>query len=217
MDRALIVEDEPRVAALHRAFLEAEGFQVLGLAQRLQEALALLAEGPDLILLDLYLPDGHGLDLLPALDQEYVIVITAAKDAATVERALLGGALDYLIKPFTRARLQEALARYRAFQALKAKGEVSQAELDRILARKGRPPKGLDPLTRDRVLKLLRKAQVPLTAEEVAEALGLGRVTAWRYLEHLRREGVLEAEPLHRGPGRPPLAYRLRSPGRNSP
>ncbi|WP_234507948.1 MULTISPECIES: response regulator [Thermus] len=207
MDRALIVEDDPRVASLHRAFLEAEGVQVVGVAGSLEGALSALALEPDLVLLDLYLPDGHGLDLLPALVGTYVIVITAAKDVPTVERALLGGAMDYLVKPFGQSRLKEALSRYRAFRALKKKDEVSQADLDRLLARR-RTPKGLDPLTLERVLALFQGRET-LTVEEVALALGLSRVTAWRYLEGMRREGLLEGEVDPRGQGRPLRRYRL--------
>ncbi|GLV48408.1 transcriptional regulatory protein [Thermus sp. LT1-2-5] len=209
VERALIVEDEPRVAVLHRAFLEGEGFQV-ALASSLAEALQALVVEPHLVLLDLYLPDGHGLDLLPVLEGTYVIVITAAKDVPTVERALLGGAMDYLVKPFGRSRFQEALSRYRAFRALRSKREVSQADLDRLLAR-GRGPKGLDPLTQERVLGLFR-SQATLTVEEVAAALGLSRVTAWRYLEGMRRQGLLQAEQVHGGMGRPLRRYRLVGP-----
>ena len=206
-DQALIVEDDRRVAALHRAFLEEEGLRVGGIAGTLREAWAFLEENPDLVLLDLYLPDGHGLELLPALEGVYTVVITAARDVPTVERALLGGAMDYLVKPFGRSRLREALARFRAFQNLTAKKEVSQADVDRLLGRR-QAPKGLDPLTLGRVLALLQGGK-PLTAEEVAEALGLSRVTAWRYLEALRREGRVRAEPRYGGTGRPSRAYRL--------
>ncbi|GAB5601644.1 response regulator [Thermus sp. FJN-A] len=214
--RALIVEDDRRVAVLHRAFLEAEGLLVLEVARSLREAWAALAappkgegveEGFDLVLLDLYLPDGHGLDLLPALEGVYTIVITAAKDVPTVERALLGGAMDYLVKPFGRTRFREALARFRAFRSLKAKGEVSQADVDRLLGRR-LAPKGLDPLTLDRILRLLEQGGT-FSAEDVAQALGLSRVTAWRYLEALRQEGRVRAELRYGGTGRPSRAYQL--------
>ncbi|WP_028490796.1 response regulator [Thermus islandicus] len=209
--RALIVEDDQRIANLHRAFLEEEGLGVVGIAGSLREAWALLEEGPDLVLLDLYLPDGHGLELLPALQGIYTVVITAAKDVPTVERALLGGAMDYLVKPFGRSRIREALIRFRAFQNLKGKKEISQADVDRLLGRR-QAPKGLDPLTLGQVLAILRGG-VALTVEEVAEALGLSRVTAWRYLETLRQEGWLQAEVRHGKPGRPSRAYRLEVPG----
>jgi CheY-like chemotaxis protein len=126
-DRALIIEDDRRVASLHRAFLEVEGLEVVEVAGSLEAALRALELAPDLVLLDLYLPDGNGLDLLPALAGAYVLVITAAKDAPTVERALLGGAMDYIVKPFGRARLREALTRYRAFRSLRHKAAVSHA------------------------------------------------------------------------------------------
>ncbi|GAA6734651.1 response regulator [Thermus oshimai] len=205
-ERALIVEDDPRVASLHRAFLETEGLEVVGVAGSLEAALEALELGPDLVLLDLYLPDGHGLDLLPVLGSVYTVVITAAKDVPTVERALLGGAMDYIVKPFGRARLREALARYRAFRSLRAKERVSQEDLDRLLARR-RIQKGLDPYTLERVLAFLKGGG--RTVEEVARALGLSRVTAWRYLEALRLEGRVRAESAYGTPGRPSRVYRL--------
>lgn len=205
-DRVLIVEDDRRVASLHRAFLEAEGLKVVEVAESFEAALSALELAPDLVLLDLYLPDRHGLDLLPALAGTYVLVVTAAKDAPTVERALLGGAMDYIVKPFGRARLREALTRYRAFQSLRHKEVISQEDLDRFLARRGNP-KGLDPHTAERILAYLGEAG-GLTVEEVAVGLGLSRVTAWRYLETLRREGRVWAEPFYGGSGRPSRVYR---------
>lgn len=210
MNRALIVEDDPRVASVHRAFLEAEGIQVVCLVQGFKDALEALEAHTDLdlVLLDLYLPDGHGLDLLPKIQGIYTIVITAAKDVATVERALFGGAMDYLVKPFSRARFQEALVRFRAFKSLANKRQVSQADLDRLLARR-RFDKGLDPLTKEQVVKVLSASEHPVTVEEVAQALGISRVTAWRYLEHLVLEGMVEAGLLYGHPGRPSRVYRL--------
>ncbi|RTG98602.1 response regulator [Thermus scotoductus] len=209
--RCLIVEDDRRVASLHRAFLEAEGIQVVYVAQGFREALEALESlrDLDLVLLDLYLPDGHGLDLLPKLLGIYTIVITAAKDVPTVERALLGGAMDYLVKPFSRGRFQEALVRFRAFVSLNTKREVSQQDLDRILARR-RFDKGLDPLTREEVLKVLSASGKPVTAEGVAKALGISRVTAWRYLERLCQEGVVEVRSSYGQPGRPSRMYQLK-------
>ncbi len=211
MTRALVVEDDHRVASLHRAFLEAEGIQVISVVRRFRDAREALESHSDLdlVLLDLYLPDGHGVDLLPMLRGMYAIVITAAKDVATVQRALFGGAMDYLVKPFSRARLQEALVRFRAFKSLAKKREVSQLDLDRFLARR-RVLKGLDPLTRDAVLKLLYASGHPVTAEEVAHAVGVSRVTAWRYLEQLLLEGVVEAGLLYGQPGRPSRVYQLK-------
>lgn len=212
VSRALVVEDDHRVASLHRAFLETEGIQVASLARGFRQALEALEshQDLDLVLLDLYLPDGHGLDLLPRIRGIYTIVITAAKDVATVERALFGGAMDYLVKPFSRARLQEALVRFRAFKSLRNKGEVSQLDLDRLLARR-RIDKGLDPLTREELLRMLSAAEQPVTTEDVAQVLRVSRVTAWRYLEHLLLEGVVEAALQYGHLGRPSRVYRLKN------
>ena len=104
----VVVDDDFRIAGIHAAYVgKVDGFQVLGQAHTAAEAVAAVDRlRPDLLLLDLYLPDEHGLDLVARLRAEGhppvdVIVITAAKDADTVRAAMHGGALHYLLKPFS--------------------------------------------------------------------------------------------------------------------
>lgn len=224
MIRTLVVDDDFRVADLHRLYTEQlDGFEVVGLAHTGAEAL-LLAErqAPDLVLLDIYLPDMSGLDVLRAIrggDRPVdVIAITAAQDVATIRSAMQRGSVHYLIKPFTFAVFREKLQSYAEVQArLGTLGQASQAEVDRLygMLRTGLDeelPKGLSPATRDLVVSALRSAPDPVSASDVARIAGLSRVTARRYLEHLADGGSVEISMLYGTPGRPEHRYRLSTP-----
>ncbi|MCL6528371.1 MAG: response regulator [Thermaceae bacterium] len=164
--------------------------------------------------MDVYLPDGSGLELVQALRAEgcdsEVILITAASDLASVQGALRSGALDYLIKPFQQHRLREALSRYRTRVSVAGERNFTQSRLDRLLGYQGegRLPKGLDPLTLERVEQAISSADQALSAEEVASRVGLSRVSAWRYLEYLCEQGTLLAEMTYGSVGRPTKRYK---------
>lgn len=225
--RALIVEDDPRIAELHRHFTEkVGGFAVVGMAADLAEAKvqAGILE-PDLILLDLYLPGGRGLDLLLDLRAEGqpvdVILITAAREAGTLQEALRGGVFDYIIKPVTYARFEESLHKYAKFRRrLEVGAGLEQEEVDRLLrsapdgggGASGRDfPKGIDPLTLGKVKSLFAEGlSVTLSAETVAAQLGVSRSTARRYLEFLVSAGLLEADVHYGTVGRPERRYQRR-------
>lgn len=224
MIRTLVVDDDFRVADLHRLYAERiGGFEVVGVAHTGAEALRLAGGlAPDLVLLDIYLPDMSGLDVLRSLRQARrsidVIAITAAQDVATIRAALQGGSVHYLIKPFTFTVFREKLQSYAEVHArLGRAGQASQAEVDRLygLLRTGLDedlPKGLSAATRDLVVAALRAAPEPLSASDVAGLAGLSRVTARRYLEHLAEGGSVEVSLQYGAPGRPEHRYRLSVP-----
>ncbi|WP_043800586.1 response regulator [Deinococcus gobiensis] len=212
--RTLIVEDDLQIAALHRRLLtEAGGFEVLGYAETLRVARAMTATlAPELLLLDVQLPDGRGLDLLRELRaggaRLDAILVTAASDTASVQDALAYGAADYLVKPVTPERFRQGLERARERAALWRRPDVRQNDLDALF--RGSPESaapGLDPGTLQRVRAALR-AGGGHTAAEVGAALGLSRVTAWRYLEQLAQSGEAVAETDAGTVGRPAKRYR---------
>ncbi|MBF6594246.1 MAG: response regulator [Thermaceae bacterium] len=212
-----MVEDDPWVGRVNRALVEAEtGFTVVAQAETVRQGRELVqALEPDLLLMDVYLPDGSGLELVQELRGMglgfEVILITAASDLASVQRALHGGALDYLIKPFQQPRLREALGRYRLRTSV-VEPNFTQSRLDRLLGHQGeeRLPKGLDPLTLEQIRSALMASEQPLSAEEVGSRVGLSRVSAWRYLEYLSESGSLQAEMVYGSVGRPTKRYKPR-------
>ncbi len=223
--RVLVVEDDPVAADAHVMYVgRVPGFVAVGKAHTGAEARRILDRtAVDLLLLDLHLPDVHGLQLARSLRaagyHADVIAVTSARDLAVVREGVSLGVVQYVLKPFTFATLRDRLVRYAEFHA--AVGEASgQDEVDRALATLRAPspaalPKGLSGPTLERVTAALREAASQgLTAAGVAEAVGISRITARRYLEHLVDAGRAGRSPLYGQVGRPELVYRWVSQGR---
>jgi response regulator of citrate/malate metabolism len=221
--RTLIVDDDVRVADIHKSYVErVDGFTVTGVAHRGTEALRrVLEDQPDLILLDIYLPDLGGLEVCRRLraagNLVDVIAVTAARDVETVKGAVGLGVAQYLVKPFAFATFREKLERYAAYKHRADRGgEAHQEEIDAMLGELRTPgamplPKGLSKETLDLVARTLKDADTPLGAAETAEQAGLSRVTARRYLEHLVSANQAELELRYGGSGRPEHRYRWSS------
>ncbi|GAA4609542.1 response regulator of citrate/malate metabolism [Actinoplanes octamycinicus] len=221
--RVLVVDDEPLIADAHRAYTEkVDGFVVVAVTHTARAALtALRAQPIDLVLLDLNLPDLHGLEVARALRSSGsgtdVLAVTSARDIAMVRQAVALGVTHYLLKPFTFAAFRDKLDRYARYRSqLREAGRVTaQHEIDRVFATlrgtdQDTLPKGLDAGTLDLVLAALREVAAPggLSAAEVAARAGTSRVTARRYLEHLADSGRVTRWPRYGGPGRPEVEYR---------
>ncbi|MCK8675906.1 DUF7342 family protein [Streptomyces lichenis] len=227
MIRVLVVDDDVRVAKVNAAYVgKVPGFTVVALAHSAAEALARLAEQPvDLVLLDHYLPDGDGLAAVRELRRRGhhtdVIMVTAARDVATVQAAQRHGALQYLVKPFSFAGLRPKLEAYAELRRiLDVGGEAEQAEVDRIFgalsARSAAPPdlpKGHSPTTAELVRQVLLTAEEPLSAQAIAERAGMSRQTAQRYLKLLERAGRVVLSLRYGETGRPEHRYAWAPPG----
>jgi two-component system CitB family response regulator len=212
--RTLIVDDDFRVAGVHAGFVaDVAGFEVVGVARTAAEARAKVRElRPDLLLLDIYLPDQSGLTLLAELATD-TVVLSAASDARTVRAAIRAGALNYLVKPFTRRQLADRLAGYARYRGLLDTDRgLTQAEVDRsfrVLHEQDRTlaPKGQSPATSRLVSERLRATRAPLSAAEVAAQLGIARATAQRYLTALADAGTIEMRLRYGVTGRPEHEY----------
>ncbi|MEU9154643.1 response regulator [Streptomyces sp. NPDC048417] len=216
----LVVDDDFMVARVHRTFVErVPPFRVVGTAGTGEQAVTAVDElRPDLVLLDLYLPDLFGLDVIPRLRTAGhdcdVIVISAAREADTVRGALRHGVVDYLLKPFDYEDLQPRLERYAARRGRLLTTVVrGQADIDRLLSGGPAPtagttlPKGLSVETADLVRGALRDSDGTLSAAECATATGISRVSARRYLEHFHTTGAADVSLRYGTAGRPERRY----------
>lgn len=220
-----MVDDDFMVAKLHSRYVSAtDGFTVVGVAHSGAEALRAAERlRPDLVLLDIYLPDMDGISVLRELRATEerdgrasvdALFITAARDAGLVRAALRAGALHYLIKPFTQAALQEQLRHVASLRSrFDRLGEARQEDVDQIFGT--RPPgsrelpKGLAAHTAELVERILREHPgEDLSASECAEAGSLSRVSARRYLEYFAETGRVEVTLRYGGTGRPERRYR---------
>ncbi|MBA2809535.1 response regulator [Streptomyces sp. KM273126] len=220
MIEVLVVDDDIRVAKVNAAYVEkVPGFQVAGVAHSAVEALRQLETLPrvDLVLMDHYLPDRTGLEVVQEMRrrglQADVIMVTAARDVSTVQAAMRQGALQYLVKPFAFGGLRTKLEAYAELRrTLDGGGEAEQAEVDRIfgaLSASGEPdlPKGHSATTTELVRRALMSADGPLSAQEIAERTGLSRQTAQRYLKLLERTGRATLTLKYGEAGRPEHRY----------
>jgi response regulator of citrate/malate metabolism len=217
----LIVEDDYHVASIHSAYVrKVRGFAVAGHAATVASARSEIGRlEPDLVLLDLYLPDGSGLDVVrsgvgaPGVRRPDFLVITAARDMATVRAAMQLGAVHYLVKPFTFAQLEERLIAYRDLQnRLGRMSEAEQHEVDALyglLRGPARAPKGHSAPTMARIRELLEAAPEDVSATEIAEQIGISRSTAQRYLAELAKQGKVELRLHYGATGRPEHRYRV--------
>ena len=227
MIRVLVVEDEPVAAEAHRQYVErVPGFEVVAVARTGAEAVRALRDTGgqqiDLVLLDMHLPDRHGLDVVRAMraagHPADVIAVTSARDLAVVRSSVSLGIVQYLLKPFVFAALRDKLERYAEYVERVRAEDVAggQAEVDRAFAAlRGSGtaplPKGMSSETLDAVLQVVRGAgaqQSGFSASEVAERVGASRVTARRYLEFLADNGTLLRAQRYGGAGRPEVEYR---------
>jgi len=222
----LIVDDDFMVAKVHAGFVAAvDGFEVIGTAATGAQALAEVERlRPDLVLLDVYLPDMTGLDVLRSLRATGfpvdVVVISAARDVDTIRSALHGGVLNYLVKPFDRRTFEARLHDYaRMHGELAELDEAGQHDVDRMFGRAraaapavAQTPKGITQETLELVRSALAGAgEDGLSATECSERTGLARVSARRYLEQLVTVQEADVRQRYGTAGRPERRFTLRS------
>jgi len=220
----LIVEDQPAAAEVLATYVErVAGFEIAGQCVSGMDCLQRLAAGSvDLIMLDIYLPDMSGLEVLRRIraagSTVDVIAVTRARDLSVVHAAVSFGAMQYLVKPFTFAAVRQKLERYQAYRAVLAENNLllAQQEVDRLMHTLRESavddlPKGISSESLQVVVSALRESgeAVGLSAAQVASSSGSSRVTARRYLEYLVSSGVVLRSARYRSAGRPEVEYRL--------
>ncbi|KWZ65010.1 response regulator [Bacillus altitudinis] len=223
MIKVLIAEDDFRIAAIHESYIQkVQGFQVAGKAKSAKDLWeALQKEQLDLILLDVYMPDELGTNLLPLLRERHpevdVIIITAATETMLLRDALHYGVVHYLIKPVTAQKFTQVLTEYKEKRELiNSKEEVNQTMIDLFFGQMQEEsqqkderdlPTGINSLTLDKVKTFMATEMNGITAEELGEKMGASRTTARRYVEYLVTTGECRAELAYGIIGRPERKY----------
>ena len=216
----LIVEDDPMVLEVNKGFLDKlTGFTLIGEASTGEEAYKKIVDlQPNLILLDMFLPDMTGMELFLKLRSERVpsdiIMITAARDAQTVQETIRMGAVDYIIKPFRFERFQKALQDYfRNIKNLPKIHSLKQEDVDLWLGRQEESiqlPKGLNDITMKQITEGLLENDMPITSEQLAQNVGMARVTVRKYLDFLANKGKVHIDLKYGSVGRPTKYYSLK-------
>ncbi|PFG58072.1 two-component system response regulator CitB [Vibrio sp. ES.051] len=218
MIKVVIVEDDPNIAELHHHFIEqVDQYQVVGIAGSIHIAQQLVTHiQPDLVIVDNYLPDGQGVELvyqwLEGNQKPECILVTAANDATTVQKAHRFGAFDYLVKPVDYSRLTECLQRFAKVKShIRNQENFRQSQLDDLF-HLGKSAQvdltGLDPFMFCQVVNLFTHVHVEHTAANVSESLAISKSTARRYLDKAVEQGDLVAFLEHGKVGRPTRVYR---------
>lgn len=219
--RVVIVEDDPMVSLLDRTFTEKDSrFRVVQTFQDGRGALEWLCQNPaDLVVLDVYMPLFTGVELLHALRARAVpvdaIMVTAANDAATVDQLLKMGVVDYLVKPFTYERFQQALDTFCRHREAVTGEAVTQVELDRLFAAADsgdhNTPKGLQESTLNKIRACLHAAPPEgMPSEAISRQANLSVVTVRRYANYLVERGEAFSTVNYDTGGRPCRLYRAK-------
>lgn len=228
--RVLVLEDEPLTAQTYVDYLTRLGsFEVVHVAHTVRSALSFLHHQQrslkefhvDLVLLDMHLPDGHGLEVLRQLRAAGfagdVIAMTAATEVPTIRQAVSLGVVQYLVKPFGFAEFTQRVDvfRNRVEHLNNPHAELTQSQIDEAFAAPPAVartaltlPKGLSEASLSTMIEILTEANSALSAGEAAHLAGSSRVTARRYLEYLHRQGQAEKTQRYGVPGRPEYEYR---------
>ncbi|MCB2292239.1 response regulator [Clostridium algoriphilum] len=228
MIKAIIVEDDPMVREINEKFLnKIEGFALYGSVNSIEKAKGvILSIKPDLILLDVFFPQGKGIDLLKWIRVENIkcdaILITADRNTETVEEAFRYGAVDYLVKPFMFTRFKEAMLQFKSRKdSFKNTDSMEQEIIDKYTI-KGKKHvieynetigdiKGFNQYTYEKVLVgIADMKDNAFTSEQIARNIGVSRITARRYLDYLEKEEKLVVDMEYGKVGRPKNKYRIK-------
>ena len=222
MINIVIAEDDFRIANIHEEFLvKMEDVNVIGKAISGEETLSLIKkQKPDLLLLDIYLPDYLGTNLIQVAREIYpeldVIIITAATEKELLEKSIRQGIFNYLIKPVSLEKFNSVIDKYkRQRDLLIEKNHLDQEIVDELLSsapkrkesKKESLPKGIDSVTLSKVQHYMEKDDKSWSAEEMGSQIGSSRTTARRYLEYLVQTEDVRVEQNYGIVGRPERRY----------
>jgi len=217
----LIVEDDPMVSMINKQYVvQNSAFRVCGVCSDGVSALEFLEKNKtDLIILDQYMPRMNGLEFLHEIRKNnnpaHVIMVTAANDSKSVDEALRLGIVDYLVKPFSSARFEQALNAFLArVGTINDSSALNQRMIDNLINISNNPdvnvlPKGIQEITLNKIREYLKdKAEYELTSDVIADDLKISRVTVRRYMSYLIENHEIVGKMNYETGGRPSMLYR---------
>lgn len=212
----LIVEDDPMVALINKRYLEQiTDIKTFGPVMYENDIIKNLKENDiDLILMDVFLPEKSGIDILKSIRAKNfftdVIMITAANSTNEIKRAFAYGVVDYLVKPFEFERFKDAINKYKARKKVLFNADVvSQSDIDSLIMKNSlenevRLPKGLSVKTLDKIMEFLNeKSNKVWTLREIAYEIKISNVTIKKYMDYLESIGKVKLEMKFGNVGRP--------------
>lgn len=219
MIKVLIVEDDPMVAFINKHYLDKIGnIKTVGPVSTEEEIISIIeTEKIDLVLLDVFLPEKNGLEILKNLRKNKylvdVIIISAANSPSELREAFACGIVDYLIKPFQFERFEDAINKYKfKMNLLNGESELNQKDVDSLYSNSkiSELPKGLNRLTLERVVSFLKNnSNVVWTLREIASEMNLSNVTIKKYMDYLENMGEIQVEVAYGNIGRPEYKYSI--------
>ena len=225
----LIVEDDPMVALINKRYLEQiTGVKAVGPVMYEKEIISNLEENKiDLILMDVFLPEKSGIDILKSIREKNiftdVIMITAANSADEIKKAFAYGVVDYLVKPFEFERFKDSINKYKIKKNLLLNDEIlTQNDIDNLLMNNSlenqvKLPKGLNEKTLNRVIKFLNENSHEIwTLREIAYEIKISNVTIKKYMDYLESIGKVDSEMTFGNVGRPEYKYFVKNRNKNS-
>lgn len=223
MINVVIAEDDFRIAQVQEQFLlKVSGVKLIGKALNAKETIEILRNNRvDLLLLDIYMPDQLGTDILSEIRENHptvdIIMVTAATEKAMLEKAIRHGVFTYLLKPVTLEKFIETIEAYKKKKKLlSSREEIDQSLIDRYFGMTNQAmidqkdlPSGVDRLTLQKVREVMNELRAGVSIEEMGEKMGASRTTARRYLEYLVSINVCTAKHEYGIVGRPERKYYL--------
>lgn len=226
MFRVLIVEDDPMVLSINQRYLQKiPNFMVAGTADSYEQAIQLTSQYfYDLILVDIHLKSGNGLDLLKTWrKREYpaeIIMITAASQQEALRISKHYGVTDYILKPFQFKRFKQSIELFQQNQLLLSSNSVlTQKEIDSLhhsdplsiseIEMENKLEKGLTQTTLDLIVSLIQQQKAGFTVSDITQATELSHVSVRKYLHYLESTQQIEMRLEYGTVGRPTSVYYL--------
>ncbi len=224
MFNVVVVDRDPMIRDILKNYVsQVNGFQITAETDLAEEAEKLTLSGRiQLVVGELQLQDHNLLEKIIEMRTRRrpvdYIAVTSDQSYGTWWRARQYGAVDYIVKPFSRARLHESLIRYRAMrEKLTPETPVTQELLDHLrfgqpdslLTDGGAAPDTFARCTYERIVAYSREHSNDFfLAEDMAKDLGITASTGRKYLLKLAEEGLIALEPLYGRRGRPRQRFR---------